>query len=191
MYERGHTNHLRPRKWSSPADIRKYGIPSGHIPNRHSFLKPSITCVPCSVSKSYRQPLHSHWMINKKESPAKLRGFLFVLVALFLGMKSNVPLNRSTLRSDAFLSHWYVYTFKAKIILRTQSRCFLEVYSRLVPNIGCIVHNFDAELHNADTIKTITNNDPLISIGCQTLIVMLLLQEVHNQTISSRRCATA
>lgn len=53
------------------------------------------------------------------------------------------------------------------------------------------MHNFDAELHNADTIKTITNNDPLISIGCQTLIVMLLLQEVHNQTISSRRCATA
>lgn len=101
------------------------------------------------------------------------------------------PLNRSTLRSDAFLSHWYVYTFKAKIILRTQSRCFLEVYSRLVPTISRIVINFDTEFHHADITKTITNNDPLISIGCQTLIVLLLLQEVHNQTISSRRCATA
>ena len=74
-------------------------------------------------------------------------------------MKSNLPLNRSTLRSDAFLSHWYVYTFKAKIILRTQSRCFLEVYSRLVPTISRIVINVDTEFHHADTIKTITDND--------------------------------
>lgn len=126
-----------------------------------------------------------------KRKPRHLRGFLFVLFALFLGTKSNVPLNRSNLRSDAFLSHWYVYIFKAKIILRTQSRCFLEVYSRLVPTISRIVINVDTEFHHADITKTITNNDPLISIGCQTLIVMLLLQEVHNQTISSRRCATA